>query len=227
MFSFRATSAGYGPVQVLREVSLRAEAGEIVGIVGRNGVGKTTSLKAMVGLADVQDAEVVIDGQRVSPLTTSAIVERGIGYVAQEREICAGLSVEENLKLGLLATGKDARAIDVAYERFPRLRERSRQRAESLSGGERKLLAFARIMLLEPKVFLVDEPTEGLMPAAVAEIGALIREIRRSGGTVVLVEQNLKLIEELCDRVYLMNSGRIEKTVTALGRDDIERFLGL
>ena len=151
----------------------------------------------------------------------------GIGYVAQHREICPELTVEENLRVPLFASGRPLQRIAPIYERFPRLRERARQRAGSLSGGERKILAFARVMLLEPSVYLIDEPTEGLMPSAVNEIGTLVGEMRSSGAAVLLVEQDLDLIRSLCDRVYWMNVGHVEACTDTFDAATAERYLGV
>lgn len=227
MLSLQRVNAGYGTVQVLWDATLHVAPGEIVSIVGRNGVGKSTTLKAIVGLADVWAGDITAGGHSLRRTATAAMAERGIGYVAQEREICPDLTVEENLRLPLFATRRPLDRIHRIYERFPRLKERARQRAGSLSGGERKLLAFARIMLLEPSVYLIDEPTEGLMPSAVAEIGALIRDMRDAGAAVLLVEQNLRVVRELSNRVYLMNVGRIEKCVQKLGDTEAGQYLGV
>ena len=147
--------------------------------------------------------------------------------MAQEREICPDLTVEENLKVPLYATRRPLERIREIYDQFPLLRERERQRAGSLSGGERKLLAFGRIMLLQPSVYLIDEPTEGLMPSAVAEIGALIQRLRDRGAAILLVEQNLNLVRELSDRIYLMSTGRIEKCVDELDAAIAGQYLGV
>lgn len=219
--------AGYGPVQVLWGASLHVERGEIVGIVGRNGVGKSTTLKAVMGLADVSTGAIFVGERSLREVSTNRMAMLGVGYVAQEREICPDLTVEENLKVPLYAARRPLDRLPGLLKRFPRLKERARQRAGSLSGGERKLLAFARIMLLEPSVYLIDEPTEGLMPSAVAEIGALIREMSAAGAAVLLVEQNLTLVRDLVDRVYLMNVGRIEKCVEELDDAHAELYLGV
>lgn len=227
MLRLEGVNAGYGTVQVLWDATLHVAPGEIVSLVGRNGVGKSTTLKAIVGLADVWAGKIVAGEHSLRWAGTASMAERGIGYVAQEREICPDLTVEENLRLPLFATGRPLERIHPLYVRFPRLKERARQRAGSLSGGERKLLAFARIMLLEPSVYLIDEPTEGLMPSAVAEIGALIRDVRAAGAAVLIVEQNLAVVRQLSDRVYLMNVGRIEKCVQTLGDAEAGQYLGV
>ncbi|MCC7082954.1 MAG: ABC transporter ATP-binding protein [Burkholderiales bacterium] len=225
--ALHTVSAGYGALQVLWDVELEVNAGEIVSLLGRNGVGKSTTLKSVFGLADLFGGEVWIRGHQLGAPSTRNMARLGVGYIAQEREICPDLSVEENLRLPLFATGRSLRTIEHIYSQFPCLRTRARQRAGSLSGGERKLLAFGRIMLLQPSIYLVDEPTEGLMPHAVKEIGRLIRRLRDDGATVLLVEQNLDLVRNLSDRIYLMNSGRVETCVQTLDDSVVNRFLAL
>lgn len=227
MLRLRGVNAGYGAVQVVWEAELHVAPGEIVSLVGRNGVGKSTTLKSIVGLADVWAGEIAVGGRSLRNTDTAEMAALGVGYVAQEREICPDLTVEENLKVPLFATRKPLERLTAIYDHFPRLRERARQRAGSLSGGERKLLAFGRIMLLQPSVYLIDEPTEGLMPSAVAEISALIRRLRDSGAAILFVEQNLNLVRELSDRIYLMNTGRIEKCVDELDGAAVGQYLGV
>ena len=227
MLELRGLTAGYGSVQVLWDAALSVKRAEVVCLVGRNGVGKSTTLKSVVGLADVVSGDIVIGDTAIRKPDTSRVAHLGVGYVAQQREICPDLTVEENLLLSLFGTGKSRNALDKVYEQFPRLRERARQRAGSLSGGERKILAFARIMLLEPSLYLVDEPTEGLMPQAVAEICELIRRLRSSGAAVLLVEQNLDVVRSLSDRIYLMTTGRIEACVEKLDDELTNKYLGV
>jgi branched-chain amino acid transport system ATP-binding protein len=227
MLGLRSVNAGYGPTQVVWNLDLEVGKGEVVGLVGRNGVGKTTTLKSVVGLCDLMSGEIRIGGRSFAGIPTSAVASMGVGYVAQQREVCPDLTVEENLRLPLYASRRPLERLKPVLERFPRLRERARQKAGSLSGGERKLLAFARIMLLEPSVYLIDEPTEGLMPFAVAEISALIGELRARGAAVLLVEQNLGVVRELSDRVYLMNVGRVEKCVAELDDQTASEYLAV
>lgn len=227
MLDVSGLEAGYGRARVVHDFSLSVGPGEVLGLVGRNGVGKTTSLKAILGLVDVFGGTVSVQGRVAGAMTPALACRLGIGYVSQQREVCPDLTVEQNLMLPLVANRLPASAIDGAYDRFTRLAERRRQVAGSLSGGERKLLAFARIMLLSPRIYLVDEPTEGLMPKAVDEIGELIAGLAKDGAAVVLVEQNLPLVRAVTTRVALMNNGRIEATVESLGAEEAERYLGV
>jgi len=227
MLRLDGVDAGYGPVQVVWGAELHVAPGEAVSLVGRNGVGKSTVLKSVMGLCDVRAGRIELQDRSIARTPTAAMASLGVGYVAQEREVCPDLTVDENLRLPLYATGKPMDRMAAVLDRFPKLRERASQKAGSLSGGERKLLAFARIMLLEPAVYLVDEPTEGLMPTAVAEIAALIGELRDAGAAVLLVEQNLKLVRKLSSRIYLMNIGRIEKCVERLDDDLAAQYLSV
>ena len=227
MLELRGVNAGYGTVNVVWDAHISVGQGEVASLVGRNGVGKSTTLKAVVGLADVSAGDIRIGDKPTRGLDTAYIVKSGVGYIAQEREICPALTVEENLRVPLYAKGQSPTRMEAIFTQFPRLKERARQKAGSLSGGERKLLAFGRIMLLEPQVYLIDEPTEGLMPSAIAEISALIRRLREQGAAILLVEQHLDLVRALSDRVYLMNAGRIEQCVDSLNDETAKRYLGL
>jgi branched-chain amino acid transport system ATP-binding protein len=215
-------------MEIVRGVTISANAGEIVSLVGRNGVGKTTTLRALMGLARVFKGDIVLNNNAYKGTPTPVQACRnGIGYIAQNNDICRDLTVEENLLLPLYANALPSRNVNEVYERFQRLSERRKQVAGSLSGGERKLLAFARIMLLKPAVYLVDEPTEGLMPRAVDEIAELIRELATAGACVLLIEQDLNMVRHLSKRIYFMNNGRTEAVSNELDDALVSRFLGV
>ena len=192
--------------------------GERLALLGRNGAGKTTLLKTLMGLIRPRAGTIRLGGQRIDGLPSFQVARAGIGYVPQGREVFAGFSVEENLLLGALS----ARSLDDVYPLFPALAERRRQNAGSLSGGQQQLLAIARVLLAKPRLLLLDEPSEGIQPSIVAEIGALIDRIAREMGlAVLLVEQNVELALGLCRRVAFMERGRItaEHDAAALQRD--------
>ncbi|MCL5045155.1 MAG: ABC transporter ATP-binding protein [Deltaproteobacteria bacterium] len=227
MLELVGLNAGYGAIQIVWDVSLTVRPGEVVALVGRNGAGKSTTLKAIVGLAQVFSGSIRVGGRSLVGRPTALMASYGIGYVPQERELCANLSVEENLLVPIYARRLPRKRLGAIYERFSRLKERRNQKAGSLSGGERKLLAFARILLLDPAVLLVDEPVEGLMPAVVAEVGGLIRQLCAGGTGVLLVEQDVGLIRRTADRAYLMSRGRIEASVREIGQRELAQFLGI
>jgi branched-chain amino acid transport system ATP-binding protein len=206
-------NAWYGPAHVLQGVSLHVDRGEIVALVGRNGAGKTTLIRAVMGLIAKRTGTVRFDGAEIGPRPTHARFAAGLGYVPEERRIVPGLTVRENLRLGLLAArvgaADEARAIDEVARRFPRLGERLGQEAITMSGGEQQMLAIARALLSRPKMILLDEPSEGIMPALVDEMAELFLELRRGGTTLLLVEQNVELALELSDRAYVLDQGRV------------------
>jgi branched-chain amino acid transport system ATP-binding protein len=201
----------YGQSHVLQGVSLDVHAGEIVALVGRNGAGKTTTLKSIVGLAPPSSGSVALVGVRVNGLPVPSIARMGVGYVPEERRIFPGLTVHENLRLALVGRGKGGSkdGFEEAYALFPVLRERSQQLGRTLSGGEQEMLAIARALLGAPRLLLIDEPTQGLMPKLVDQLYQALQAINQRGVTILLVEQMLTVALGIAHRVYVMDQGRI------------------
>lgn len=222
--------AGYGKVEVLQGVSLAVNSGEIVGLLGRNGVGKTTTLKAIMGLVRASSGDVMFNDAALLRLSPHKIPGRGVGYVPQGRGIFPNLSVEENLLIGL-SGAPEPKIRDYVYERFPQLAARRRQKGGTLSGGEQQQLALARCLIMRPKLILLDEPTEGIMPILAQEIRREILEINATGVSILLVEQNLSTAFKICNRVYLMEKGVVvrESTTEELKRQPelVHRYLGM
>ena len=205
--------AGYGPVTVLRGVDFRAESGRITCLMGRNGVGKSTFLKTLMGLLPAAAGTITLDGAALHGLPAHEVPKRGLAYVPQGRRLFGPLTVAENLAVGGLVRGNDAATLAHVLTLFPRLRERLDQTAGTLSGGEQQMLAIARALCLRPKVLLLDEPTEGLQPSMIALIQEAILTLRAEGVAVVLVEQRVDAVLKLADRVAFMVAGRVEKAM--------------
>ena len=203
----------YGKSHILDGVSLTVAPGEVVGLLGRNGVGKSTTLKTIMGLVEARAGRVVFNGSVITGLPAHRIARMGIAYVPEDRRIFRGLSVIENLRTGFDRAGVDEtkrRALlDKVFNYFPRLAERRGQAGGTLSGGEQQMLAIARAMMLEPKIILLDEPTEGLMPRMVSQIGEIIAALHEDGVAILLVEQNVPLTLASCQRIYFMEKGMI------------------
>ncbi|HEY0878440.1 MAG TPA: ABC transporter ATP-binding protein [Zeimonas sp.] len=212
MLRIEKLHAWYGRSHVLQGVDLDVEAGEIVALIGRNGAGKTTTLRAIMGLLARSTGTIRFDGVDIGGRAPHERFRMGLGYVPEERRIVPGLTVRENLRLGLLRSGNRNREngiIDGVAKRFPRLGERLAQEAITMSGGEQQMLAIARAMVSEPKLIMLDEPTEGIMPVLVDEMFELFLELKASGTTIVLVEQNVEMALEVADRAYIMDQGTI------------------
>jgi branched-chain amino acid transport system ATP-binding protein len=207
MLELDAVESGYGLSRVLHGVSLRAGAGEVVSLLGRNGAGKSTTLKSIVGLVEVTAGRIRFDGREITRRPTHEISRLGVGYVPEERRIFGDLTVAENLMVGQ----KGAGAWDAArvYEFFPKLWEMAGRRAGSLSGGEQQMLTVARTLMGNPRVLLLDEPSEGLAPVIVRALGDQIAALKREGLTILLSEQNLKFAARLADRAYIIEKGEI------------------
>jgi branched-chain amino acid transport system ATP-binding protein len=210
MLRVDALDVTYQSVIAVRDLSLRVDAGKIVGLVGANGAGKTSTLNAITGLVPYR-GRVTLDGQELGKLNTADIVRRGLVQVAQGRQLFPDMSVLENLELGAFLQDADSRLAmaDQMFGRFPVLRERAEQRAGTLSGGEQQMLAVARALMAKPKVLLVDEPCLGLSPKMVGRLAEVIRQVRDSGISVLLVEQNTAFVFGLAHYVYVIENGRV------------------
>jgi len=226
--------AFYGDSHVLHDVSLRLGGGRLLGLLGRNGAGKTTTMSVTVGLLPPRHGTVTIDGRPVTGSAPETIAAHGVALVPQGRRVFRSLTVRENLAVAGRRPRDGRRAawtLDTVYGVFPRLRERHRQLAGSLSGGEQQMLAIARALMANPRVLLMDEPSEGLAPQIVAEVMATIRKLKADGLSIVLVEQNARLVFEVADDVVILNSGRVvfagpaaELTATGV---DLRQHLGI
>ena len=210
-------TAGYGPVTVLRGVDFRAEAGQITCLMGRNGVGKSTFLKALMGLVPATEGRITLDGAALQGLPAHEVPKRGLAYVPQGRRLFGPLTVAENLAVGGLVRGNDPARLEQVLTLFPRLRDRLEQVSATLSGGEQQMLAIARALCLDPRVLLLDEPTEGLQPSIIAQIQEAVITLKGQGVAVVLVEQRVDAVLKLADRVSFMVGGRVEETRDVAG----------
>ena len=208
MLETRDLNAFYDESHVLRGIDLHVGRGEVVTLVGRNGAGKTTTLKSIMGIVRKRTGDVRFEDASIFTLSSDAIARRGIGFVPEERGIYATLTVSENLALPPVVSDA-AWPLERIYELFPILRERGKAMGTTLSGGEQQMLAIARILRSGARLILLDEPTEGLAPVIVNAIGELILEIKKSGVTILLVEQNLRFATRVADRHYLMVHGKI------------------
>ena len=225
----------YGKSHILHGVSLEVAPGEVVGLLGRNGVGKSTTLKTIMGLVLPSQGQILLEGAPITGVAPHKLARMGIGYVPEDRRIFRLLTVMENLRTGLDRQGvtedKRKALLDKAFSYFPRLAERRNQPGGTLSGGEQQMLAIARAMMLEPKIILLDEPTEGLMPRMVSQIREIIDVLHRQEVAVLLVEQNVPLTLEASRRVYFIEKGEVRHHALAselhVDDDVIHRYLGV
>ena len=206
-----ALDAGYGRGRVLQGVSVAVERAGVVALLGRNGAGKSTTLKAVMGIVAAAGGSVRFDGEAIHHLAPHRIARRGIAYVPEERGIFPSLTVEEHLRLGpRRRRGNGGRfRIEAVYEDFPGLAARRRHRGRELSGGEQQMLAIARALTLSPRLLLLDEPSEGLAPVMVEQVARIVQALKASGMTMLLVEQNHPFALDLSDRVYVLGKGRV------------------
>jgi len=231
MLTVKELSSGYQGAQVLHDVSFDIQAGEIVCLLGRNGAGKSTCLKTIMGLIRPKSGRVDCNGIEVSRLPANEVPRHGIGYIPQGRRLFAELTVAENLEIGLMVSGKGHQFREEVLEMFPRLRERLNQRADTLSGGEQQMLATGRALCINPKVLLLDEPTEGLQPSMIEQIRKAVIVLRDRGVAILLVEQRVDAVLSIADRVVFLENGRSHAPVKASElRDDpdlLHRFVGV
>lgn len=212
LLSLNNVVAGYGKLPILHGISLGVAPGEIVTLIGPNGSGKSTLLKAVCGQADVLDGQVLLDGRDISRQESEETARAGLGYVPQRENVFPGLSVLENLELGTHARSDWRQAMtefDTVFDMFPVLRERRRQKAGTLSGGERQMLAMARALIGRPRIMLLDEPSAALSPKLMNEIFVTVRDIAASGVAILLAEQNASQVLEMSDRAFVLISGEI------------------
>jgi branched-chain amino acid transport system ATP-binding protein len=215
MLEVKNIDVAYGKAKILHGLSLTAKPGEILCLLGRNGAGKTTTMHAIMGLLRLQAGSVLLDGEDLGSLPAHEVPRHGIGYIPQGRRLFAELTVAENLEIGLMVRNRGRETLDRVLDLFPRLRERLDQAAETLSGGEQQMLATARALCLEPRVLLMDEPTEGLQPSMIELIRQVIVRMKAEGVAVVLVEQRVDAVLSIADRVAFIENGRNGETVDA------------
>jgi branched-chain amino acid transport system ATP-binding protein len=208
LLEVQALNSYYGDSHILFDVSLHVEKNEVVALLGRNGAGKSTTLKSLMGVVTPQSGTVTLDGEAITGLKSHAIARAGMQLVHEERRIFGSLNVEENLVLAGFTAPKKW-PLDRIYEMFPRLKERRGSRGTDLSGGEQQMLAIARALIRDPKIILLDEPFEGLAPLIVRELVRVCRDLANAGQTIVLVEQNLAATLALARRVYILNNGHL------------------
>ena len=231
MLTLTDINAGYGKVQVLRNLSLSVNAGEILCLLGRNGAGKTTTLKTIMGLVPVTSGAIALNGTDITDIQPHLIPKRGIGYIPQGRRLFTEMTVAENLTIGLMARGKGADTREYVLDMFPLLRDRLNQRADTLSGGEQQMLATARALCLEPEILLLDEPTEGLQPSMIALIRDAVVALKDKGVAIVLVEQRVDAVLEVADTVVFVENGQNALTVTPgelrADKELLHRYVGV
>jgi len=220
MFELADVHAVYGRSRVLHGVSLRAGEGEVVALLGRNGAGKSTTLKAIVGVVEVTAGDIRFEGRSLRGVPTHRVARLGIGLVPEDRRIFADLTVAENLLVG--ARPDSGWTVDRVLGLFPKLAELARQRGGSLSGGEQQMLTIARTLMTGPRLLLLDEPSEGLAPVVVAALAENVAALKRQGLTILMAEQNVKFARRLTDRAYIIEKGQIrfEGTMATLDADE-------
>lgn len=233
MLTIKGLNVYYGVIHALHDISMQVNEGEIVTLIGANGAGKTSTLRAISGLTPIKSGEISFSGTKISNMAGHKITSMGISHVPEGRRIFANMTVQENLELGAYLR-KDkagiAKDIETVFDKFPRLKERIKQNAGTLSGGEQQMLAMGRALMIKPKILLMDEPSMGLAPLVVKDIFTIIKEINKAGTTVLLVEQNAKMALSIAHKAYVIETGSIVKEGKAfdLLNDDAVRsaYLG-
>ena len=234
MLELRSVDAGYGSFQALFGVGLEVKAGEAVGVIGPNGAGKTTLMRVISGLIRPRSGSIVMEGVDVLATPPHRIVSLGVAHVPEHRRLFPRLSVEDNLKMGAYmpaARDKIVERLEFVFDLFPRMKERRHQMAGTMSGGEQQMCAIGRALMSNPKLLLLDEPSAGLAPVVVQQVFELVRRIRASGLTVLIVEQNVQQVLRIVDRAYLLEAGSIRISGTStevMGADTIKQaYLGV
>lgn len=233
MLTVKDLNVYYGMIHALKDVSFEVNEGEIVALIGANGAGKTTTLHTVSGLLPAKSGTVEFEGKNITKMPGHQIVKHGMAHVPEGRRVFSGLTVYENLKMGAYTRSDKqeiANALDMVYSSFPRLAERSRQLAGTLSGGEQQMLAMGRALMAHPRLLLMDEPSMGLSPLFVAEIFKIIEQVNKQGVTILLVEQNAKKALSIANRAYVLETGHVVKSGDAkvlLDDEDIKKaYLG-
>lgn len=233
MLEIKDLNVFYGAIHAIKGISLTVNDGELVSLIGANGAGKTTTLHTISGLLTAMSGEILLDGKNLQKVPPNSIISLGLAHVPEGRHVFARMTVEENLRMGayiMKDPKKLSQNLEMVYRHFPRLKERSRQMAGTLSGGEQQMLATGRALMTNPKILLMDEPSMGLSPLLVKEIFSIIQELHKDGITILLVEQNAKMALSVADRAYVLETGTIamEGTARMLAEDDRVRkaYLG-
>ncbi len=223
MLRLERITAGYGNIDIIRDISFEVETGEIVSVIGRNGVGKSTLMKTLMGLIKSKSGKIYLKGKDITTVKAHERAQTGIGYVPQGHGVFPLLSVEENLRMGaMINRDEKEKGLGIAYEYFPRLKDRCCQKAGTLSGGEQAMLSIARALIGRPTLMLLDEPSEGIQPNLAQQIGTIVQRCSKEMNlTVVLCEQHMGLIQQVSERCYAIDKGTV---VANLGRDQIRNY---
>lgn len=227
MLKLEKMSSFYGESRVIDKLDFEVEPGRVVCLIGRNGVGKSTTLKSIMGLVKVPEGRILFDGKDISKLPTYERVKLGIGYVPQGRDIFPQMTVQENLELGLQPIGGKGEIPQYLYELFPILPKFAKRKGGDLSGGQQQQLAIARALAANPKILILDEPTEGIQPSIIQDIGAAIRKINEMGITVLIVEQYLEFVLGISDDIYVMEHGEIvlKGKTSELSAEEVQKIM--